>query len=457
MIVKIKNFGPIFHATIEVKPLTLIIGKNNLGKSYLAQLLHTICTTLVPPVPFEFGFRAPFMLTFSPPTLEKEIVAPIKSKSAEGALDHASKIIVEKYRKWLEESLREELETSFGMPVQKLISVGSSSAEITVSSVEILIDDDGQVKVKWLNEGEIITHIKREIANQVERIRIARRGDDRLNSAFTLLHAVEGKMRELILGKEMSKGRSIYIPAGRAGLLESFRTVHSALLSLSPLAFTRDIRVPGLPSLAARFYIILSNLGRKKGFMSQIAEDFKNILGGDILLRREEKTPFLLSMEYLSKYHGKEFPMDIIHAASMIKELAPLYLITREIIKAGDFVTIEEPESHLHPGAQLELIKILAKLVNKNVYVLATTHSDFLLRKVALLVGQRLIKKDDPTSLDVQSVAIYLLKDTDRGSVLEKIAIPEDGILEELPTFDEVIRELYEGESSLQSTQLEKR
>jgi predicted ATPase len=366
-------------------------------------------------------------------------------------------MIIEKYRKWLKETLKEKLETSFGMSVQNLISLGSSSAEIKIPSLRVLISANGQMEVKWLREQEIVTQIKSEISNQVDRICKARRRDDRLNSAFTMIHNVDQKMRKLMLEEEMSKGKAIYIPAGRAGLLESFHTVHSALLSLSPLAFTRDIKVPGLPSIAAKFYITLNSLGRKKGPMFKIAKDFKDILGGDILLRRkeEERAPFPLSMEYTFRYYGKESSVDIIHAASMIKELAPLYLITREIIKPNDFLIIEEPESHLHPGAQLKLVEILAKLINKNVYVLATTHSDLLLRKVALLVGQRLVKKDDPTSLDARKVAIYLLKDTERGCVSQEITIPEDGILEELPTFDDVIRELYEKES-MQSAQLER-
>jgi len=455
MKVEIKNFGPISHATIETKPLTLIIGKNNLGKSYSAQLLNTICTTLAP-VPFEFSSHAPFRWMFPPGKLEEKIINPIRSKPEEEKLNYASTVIVGEYREWLEKSLKEELETGFGTSVQNLISVGSSSAEITILShvsAKVSIDSDGEVKVGWINEREVINEVKNEIAKSVERVRIAQRRDDRLRSALTMLYNVDKKMRELILGEELSKGRSIYIPAGRAGLLESFHTVRSALLSLSPLAFTRDIKVPGLPSLAARFYITLDNLGGKKGTMFQIAEDFKNILGGDIVFKRDKETK---SIEYSFKYHGKESSLNIIHTASMIKELAPLYLITKEIIKPGDFVIIEEPESHLHPGAQLELAKILAKLVNKNVYILATTQSDYFLTRIAHLVGQKSIKKDDPTSLDPQKVSIYWLRETEEGSVSEEIKIPENGILRELPTFDDIIRELYEEESSLQTAQLEK-
>lgn len=35
-----KNFGPVEEADFEVYPFTILIGQNNLGKSYLAQLIQ---------------------------------------------------------------------------------------------------------------------------------------------------------------------------------------------------------------------------------------------------------------------------------------------------------------------------------------------------------------------------------------------------------------------------------
>jgi predicted ATPase len=36
MKLEVKNFGPVKSAELEIKPLTILIGKNNLGKSFLA-------------------------------------------------------------------------------------------------------------------------------------------------------------------------------------------------------------------------------------------------------------------------------------------------------------------------------------------------------------------------------------------------------------------------------------
>ncbi len=36
----VDNLGPIEHASVALKPLTVLIGRNNTGKTYLAQTLY---------------------------------------------------------------------------------------------------------------------------------------------------------------------------------------------------------------------------------------------------------------------------------------------------------------------------------------------------------------------------------------------------------------------------------
>ena len=73
-------------------------------------------------------------------------------------------------------------------------------------------------------------------------------------------------------------------------------------------------------------------------------------------------------------------------------------------IRPGDTLIIEEPEAHLHPGAQTEIALILAGLVRAGVRVIVTTHSDWLLKEIANLIrigelkrkGVQKVKKMEP-------------------------------------------------------------
>ena len=58
----VRNFGPIREANVEVRPLTVLIGANNTGKSYLAILTYALHNPLG-----RFPFRMePSYLLFQP-------------------------------------------------------------------------------------------------------------------------------------------------------------------------------------------------------------------------------------------------------------------------------------------------------------------------------------------------------------------------------------------------------
>ena len=42
----VRNLGPISQGTVELHPLTILIGKNNTGKTYMAQAIYAACKAL---------------------------------------------------------------------------------------------------------------------------------------------------------------------------------------------------------------------------------------------------------------------------------------------------------------------------------------------------------------------------------------------------------------------------
>ena len=132
----------------------------------------------------------------------------------------------------------------------------------------------------------------------------------------------------------------------------------------------------------------------------------------------------------------------------MIKELGPLYLIIREALQKGDIFIVEEPESHLHPSAQRDFMEIIVELVEQGIYSIFTTHSDILPRTLAHSVYKS-SQKQAPNRLTIDDLSIYLIKDGHTGSVTKRVKISKQGTLDHLPSFDEVIEELYDEEMRL--------
>jgi predicted ATPase len=60
----------------------------------------------------------------------------------------------------------------------------------------------------------------------------------------------------------------------------------------------------------------------------------------------------------------------------------------------GQTLIIDSPEAHLHPSAQSEMGRILARMANARVQVIVESHSDHLLNGIRLAVKERLIRHD---------------------------------------------------------------
>lgn len=77
-----------------------------------------------------------------------------------------------------------------------------------------------------------------------------------------------------------------------------------------------------------------------------------------------------------------------------ISQVLPV-IVALHAANPGQVVYIEQPEIHLHPKAQLAMADILAKAVNRGVYLIIETHSALLLTGIQSLVagGKKLISE----------------------------------------------------------------
>jgi len=95
-------------------------------------------------------------------------------------------------------------------------------------------------------------------------------------------------------------------------------------------------------------------------------------------------------------------------------------------------------------------MEIFSYLIRNKLNIVITTHSDIMLRKVSNLLGSYYLEEKRGEFLDPKSIRLYFLKDEDNGSILKNIEISKVGMIESLPSFDEIIHELYEEEILLQ-------
>lgn len=101
----------------------------------------------------------------------------------------------------------------------------------------------------------------------------------------------------------------------------------------------------------------------------------------------------------------KGLNIDLYNASSSIKQLAPLLLYLRYRAGNSDLLIIDEPEMNLHPESQAKLLEVLGMLVNAGVNVLLTTHSPYFMSHLNNLISGD--AANDATR-DAQAKSLYL-------------------------------------------------
>ncbi|KHT26136.1 hypothetical protein RC98_16410 [Pectobacterium carotovorum subsp. carotovorum] len=111
-------------------------------------------------------------------------------------------------------------------------------------------------------------------------------------------------------------------------------------------------------------------------------------------------------------------------------------VISASLIKPGGILIIENPEVHLHPRAQSELVKILCELSKSDVQVIIETHSDHIVN------GVRVFSKDNEFS--EKDNIIHSVSEKLGTRSVKEIHIDSDGNLTALDDgfFDQINKDL---------------
>jgi hypothetical protein len=116
----------------------------------------------------------------------------------------------------------------------------------------------------------------------------------------------------------------------------------------------------------------------------------EKILGGKLEVSAEG--------DVFLKINGKEIKMQLVGSA--IKSLSSLAIYLRYYARENAAVIIDEPEINLHPDNQRVVARILAKMVNRGIKVIVSTHSDYIIRELNHLMIMS-AHKENP---DVQKI-----------------------------------------------------
>ena len=247
---------------------------------------------------------------------------------------------------------------------------------------------------------------------------------------------------------------AFYFPADRTGLMHSHGAVVSGVLDSAPMAGFQSVsRAPLLSGILADFLRQLITLDRmdpalrdpswwRPNISSTDTEIEENIIHGAIGI---DRSGLINYPQFTYRPDGWKEDLPLMHASSMVSELAPIVLFLRYLVYPGNVLIIEEPESHLHPAAQVEFIRQLAKLVQQGYRVIITTHSEWVLEELANVVQRSQLPPEELSTVSVSDAAltadqvgVWLFRNKTRpkGSEVVHVPLGESGLYDS--GFDDV-------------------
>ncbi len=427
--IHVEDFGKIKKASIKVAPLTLLVGDNNSGKSYLLSLIWAFQSFEMHEILFQ-GMEQ--MVGFK--ELADQISPFIEGKATE------VKVASDDFLPVLNELLQRNKES--------LVTSIFNSTSIGVGKLAISTEHNYIFTIKGSPENVLIFEETPETG-------ISFGVYSKMGKQFMAQQTINLLFSLVLLNGQWD---SIYFPAARTGFVLAKDVINKAARK-SAFDAIKSFEGNGGESLEPFTKPIMNFLDAMNITVSQEGgERNQKLLHWIQAEMSHGKVNYRDAMNQNIEYYpeGLERGLPLRAVSAVVTELTPLMLLL-QYQKNLDFICYEEPEMCLHPQLQLKMAKLLVRMVSAGITIVATTHSDIILQYInnacvlsSLGKPRKLLSTLELTEEDcisVKDVAVYQLKDQGAYSEVRELEATDNGF--EVPTFKIALQDILSQTSEI--------
>ena len=444
---RVENYGKIKSAEIEIAPLTLFVGDNNSGKSYLMSLLWGIENLGVGAL-----LGSEYLESEETDELSEWFISQmeidIQKKYHIATLEDVSEMLSSVLNKGLEKNKDNFVRRIFNSDNVSIGKLSIDLGDFKGRSLDIELNEQTELLSLYIDLGQRFL-IHRTIVETLKDKKY-------INS---ILIQVLYKCIMDIKTTELETQRIIYLPAARTGFMLTKDIINK--VGRNNTFNLPDDREKFTPFVRPINYFldIMGDLtvGQKKNEnYIHLAEDIEHEMTDGTIEFSDMPNKEVM---YVPDGHKKGIPLRLVSA--VVTELCPLILILKHSDNIARFY-YEEPEMCLHPQLQSRMGKVIARIVNNGIGMVITTHSDIILQHINNMIKLQNRKDCDEICdrlhygkedlLNCDQVRVYQLKARAKGkTVVEELSCGENGFI--APTFndalDSIMSEAYEIQGDL--------
>lgn len=382
--VRLQNVGPISEGNFEVKPLTLFTGRNGAGKTITSTLLYILQKCLWSAFRSQLRVMASRLVSIERHSTSKEALQAQTAELNEWVKSPA-------FQKEIESAFTEELSRAFSSQ-RNIIRHGKRKAVFQVDH-----------SLGWSFECEINS-------NSLKCSLVV--------PPMTLSRNPKESLGTVVIQREISKAfrsalgawhdRPIMIPAGRAGITDSYR-----FLAEQVLLERHGYRLGGPSGITRDFLALLVGSSQPTLFdedegeiVKFVSSLFDPLLGGQLRPSYDPEELFTFAVG------GHKIDRNVM--SSMVKELGPMVVLLQQSQARGSVLIVDEPECHLHPRAQIDLARAFVTLVANNSRFVLSTHSPYL----AQSLSNSWVESSRSQDVSADAMAVVNFADSSKGVLI---------------------------------------
>ncbi len=475
--VEVANVGPLRHARLSLGKLNVLIGTNDTGKTFFTTVVHRIFTSSAEAY---FPNRTPAeSIPDSVVALVEQIHTSLRRYKTQPT-DVAS-YIDDDARVWAQRinestlqrygrALRRGITYAYGLPIERLrrqpVSYLNQESYVSVENhdprwrVTVPMDPDLDCLIthpdpdNWIRTVFSPENVEQFFSYPLtsDWRWLTETGDD--STSRQRIQALCERILYFIGYTTLFSGwprECLHLPSERGGIMQSYRVITSAALRKVAVAGIEPIEIEPLDGTCRDFlsFVISPDGDRHVGHASRdpfvnLASVIEDEIQAEINL---VKRPIGIDQIVVATPDG-EFQLN--QSSSMISELAALLLALKHRLTTHDFLTIDEPEAHLHPEIQIEIAKLLINLASAGLTICLTTHSDYFIEQInnAIRGSELMTDTSDKGTLPTSQIsynqvrALLFIRDDDGCLASDAMGDTVDPIKEE--TFTAVSRRQYD-------------